>query len=68
MVREKIKIAQVVSTFPPYRGGMGNVAFHLADSLSQKSLNLTVFTPKTSSQDHNIQSYFEIYKLKPQFK
>ena len=68
MVREKIKIAQVVSTFPPYRGGMGNVAFHLADSLSQKSLNLTVFTPKTCSQDHNIQSYFEIYKLKPQFK
>ena len=45
MVEENQKIAQVVSTFPPYRGGMGNVAYHLADQLSRRTFEVEVFTP-----------------------
>jgi len=63
-----IKIAQVACTFPPYRGGMGNVAFHLADHLSQLKYEVTVFAPKFHVADIDIKSYFKIIKLWPQFK
>ena len=68
MVAKELKIAQVVCSFPPYRGGMGNVAFNLADCLSQLKQEVIVFSPKLSSLDHDIKSYFRIYKLAPQFK
>ncbi len=68
MVGKKIKIAHIVSTFPPYRGGMGNVAFQLADGLSHLKHEITIFTPKRSLSDKSIQSYFKIIKLKPQFR
>lgn len=68
MVEKKLKIAQVVSTFPPYRGGMGNVAYHLADQLSRRSFEVTVFTPRGSYSEHSFDSYFKIYKLRPQLK
>lgn len=41
------KIAIVVSTFPPYRGGMGNVAFHHAVELRKRGHTVEVFTPAT---------------------
>ena len=63
-----MKIAQVVSTFPPYRGGMGNVAYHLTDHLSLLGFDVTVFTPKYSSIEHSFDSYFKIKKLSPQFR
>ena len=65
---KRLKIAQIVSTFPPYRGGMGNVAYHLTDSLSRLGYEVVVFTPKTKLSDVNMQSYFKIHKLLPQFK
>jgi len=63
-----MKIAQVVSTFPPYRGGMGNVAYYLAEQLSVSGHNVTVFTPKYGFKDEDLQSFFKIYKLLPQFR
>ncbi|MFH0819672.1 MAG: glycosyltransferase family 4 protein [bacterium] len=40
-----MKIAQIVSTFPPYQGGMGNVAYNFANELEKRNHQVTVFTP-----------------------
>lgn len=40
-----MKIAHVVSTYPPYRGGMGNVAHEYTKRLRERGLNVHVFTP-----------------------
>jgi glycosyltransferase involved in cell wall biosynthesis len=63
-----MKIAQIVSTFPPYRGGMGNVAYYLSDQLSRLRYNVTVFTPRYSSLDSDLMSFFEVKHLRPQFR
>jgi len=63
-----MKIAQVVSTFPPYYGGMGNVAYQIADKLSDLKYEVTVFTPRRSFFDQDLISYFRIHKLLPIFK
>lgn len=41
---KKLKVAQIVSTFPPYAGGMGNVAWQYAKGLFDLGHDLTVFT------------------------
>jgi glycosyltransferase involved in cell wall biosynthesis len=41
-----MKIAQVVSTYPPYRGGMGAVAFEYTERLRARGHNVHVFTPR----------------------
>ena len=41
-----MKIAHLVSTFPPYRGGMGNVCWEQADQLARLGHRVTVFTPQ----------------------
>ncbi|OGL70837.1 hypothetical protein A3C09_00600 [Candidatus Uhrbacteria bacterium RIFCSPHIGHO2_02_FULL_47_44] len=40
------KIAQVVCTYPPYRGGMGKVAFEYTERLRSRGYNVHVFTSK----------------------
>lgn len=40
-----MRIAQVVSTFPPYKGGMGTVAFHYSLELGKRGHEVTVVTP-----------------------
>ncbi len=40
-----MKIAEIVSTFPPYKAGMGNVAFNLSWQLQARGHQVTVFTP-----------------------
>jgi glycosyltransferase involved in cell wall biosynthesis len=42
-----MKVAQVVSTYPPYKGGMGRVAFEYAERLRARGENVHVFTPRT---------------------
>lgn len=37
-------IAHVVCTYPPYRGGMGGVAFEYVERLRQRGYNIHVFT------------------------
>lgn len=41
-----LKIAQVVSTYPPYRGGMGAVAFEYTERLRARGHDVHVFTPR----------------------
>lgn len=41
-----MKIAHVVSTYPPYRGGMGNVAHEYVERLRARGENVHVFTPR----------------------
>ncbi|MEI7498512.1 MAG: glycosyltransferase family 4 protein [Candidatus Falkowbacteria bacterium] len=41
-----MKIAVVVCTFPPYKGGMGNSAWRLAEVMAKLGHNITVFTSK----------------------
>lgn len=40
-----MRIAQVVSTYPPYRGGMGRVAFEYTERLRARGHDVHVFTP-----------------------
>lgn len=40
-----MKVAVVVSTYPPYRGGMGNVAEEHAGALKEAGHDVEVFTP-----------------------
>lgn len=40
-----MKIAQIVCTYPPYRGGIGNVAKKYTQLLKKKGHDVTVFTP-----------------------
>lgn len=40
-----MKIAHIVSTYPPYWGGMGNVAFEMASGLERRGHEVDVFTP-----------------------
>lgn len=42
---KNMKIAIVSPVFPPYAGGMANVAFHHARLLQEKGFDVVVFTP-----------------------
>jgi glycosyltransferase involved in cell wall biosynthesis len=46
MVKKKYKIAQLVCTYPPYRGGMGKVAMEDSIQLAARGFDVTVITPK----------------------
>jgi glycosyltransferase involved in cell wall biosynthesis len=39
-----VRIAHVTATFPPYRGGTGNVCFHHARELARRGHSITVLT------------------------
>lgn len=45
-----MRIAEVTATFPPYRGGTGNVAYHHARMLTDLSHDVTVFTPSMNQR------------------
>jgi len=40
-----MKIAHIVCTFPPYKGGMGNSVYHFVRILSQMGQEVIIFTP-----------------------
>ena len=65
---DRLKIAQIVSTFPPYRGGMGNVAYYITDYLSRLKYDVIVFTPLHSLEDQDYKSFFKVKHLLPQFR
>ena len=44
MKQKPITIAHVVCTYPPYRGGMGGVAFEYVEQLRARGYNVHVFT------------------------
>ncbi|HBK35327.1 MAG: Glycosyltransferase (Modular protein) [Candidatus Uhrbacteria bacterium GW2011_GWE2_40_58] len=41
-----MKIAQVACTYPPYKGGIGRVAFEYTERLRERGHNVHVFTPR----------------------
>jgi glycosyltransferase involved in cell wall biosynthesis len=63
-----MRIAEVVCTFPPYRGGIGNSVQNLAKILSIRGHEVTVFTPDYNKlvSDHN--DIFKVRRLNPLFK
>lgn len=64
-----MKIAEVCSTFPPYKGGMGNVAYYNAWSLVTLGHEVTVFTNSRKEKNNHIDEYpFEVQRLSPWFK
>lgn len=62
-----MKIAQVVSTFPPYRGGIGNSAHNLAKNLALRGEQVMVVTPDYGRPAEDGMS-FQIKRIKPLFK
>ncbi|MBN1778716.1 MAG: glycosyltransferase family 4 protein [Candidatus Buchananbacteria bacterium] len=62
-----MKIAILTSTFPPYAGGIGNVAAANALELVKLGHQVTIFTPeyqKVTEEVHNL----SIKRIKPLFK
>ncbi|MCX6784482.1 MAG: glycosyltransferase family 4 protein [Candidatus Komeilibacteria bacterium] len=59
-----MKIAQIVSTYPPYAGGMGNVVANLAEQLSLDRHEVTIITPRYKSSDLTfLQSSYRIERI-----
>jgi glycosyltransferase involved in cell wall biosynthesis len=58
-----MKIAVVVSTYPPYKGGMGNVAQSQVEVLRRADHEVTVFTPKWGTEPLE-----GVIQLKPLFR
>ncbi|MFH1582803.1 MAG: glycosyltransferase family 4 protein [Candidatus Falkowbacteria bacterium] len=67
-----MKIAQIVCTFPPYRGGIGNSVYNISESLADLGYRVTVFTPefnyKNEDEFHQHEGKFQIERLKPLYK
>ena len=60
-----MKIAHLVCAFPPYKGGMGNVAFYFAKILSQLGHEITVFTPEYNKSSRQESGGFKLIRIKP---
>lgn len=65
-----MKIAHVVSTFPPHLGGMGRVCWNEADLLADKGHDVTVFTLKYPNSQYDDASLypFSIVRMTPVFR
>ncbi len=62
-----MKIAMVTATFPPYRGGTGNVAYHHARLMHERGHAVTVFTADYGKD--TVPSFlFSVRYLKPMFR
>lgn len=67
-----MKIAHIVCTFPPYKGGMGNSVFNISDVLADLGHEVTVFTPNYNykfEEEFNLhEGKFKVERLRPLFK
>ncbi|MDD4271949.1 MAG: glycosyltransferase family 4 protein [Patescibacteria group bacterium] len=67
-----MKIAQIVCTFPPYRGGIGNSVYNISENLAGLGYEVTVFTPdynyKKGDEFNRPEGKFIVERLKPWFK
>jgi glycosyltransferase involved in cell wall biosynthesis len=59
-----MRIAHVTPIFPPYRGGMGTVAFHQTQALSEHGAEVTVFLPRRSARPTRPRGV-EVVELRP---
>jgi glycosyltransferase involved in cell wall biosynthesis len=62
-----MKIAHIISTFPPYKGGMGNSVFHSVKELARLGHDNTVFTPAYSKEVGEMDEtvHLKVVRLKP---
>ncbi|MCH7758807.1 glycosyltransferase family 4 protein [Patescibacteria group bacterium] len=63
-----MRIAHLISTFPPYTGGMGNTCLSEVKGLVKLGHRITVFTPGSGQNGYYGQKGFEVKYLKPLFK
>ncbi|MCX7779099.1 MAG: glycosyltransferase family 4 protein [Patescibacteria group bacterium] len=63
-----MRIAHIVSTFPPYQGGMGNVCYYQAKELAELGHQVTVFTPWRGERFKITNEKFKIQYLWPLLK
>lgn len=65
-----MKIAHLVSTFRPYHGGMGNVAYEMAKNLAARGHEVSVFTPAYNSEWPKTEQLdgFTVRRLEPVFR
>ena len=63
-----MNIAQIVCTFPPYKGGIGNSAYNLAEYLSKKNIKTTIFTPNYHNLIPEYNGGFKVRRLEPVFQ
>ncbi len=61
-----MKIAQITTVFPPFRGGMGQVPFHYADELYKLGVEVEVITPDYGRD--KISTQFTVHYVKPFLK
>jgi glycosyltransferase involved in cell wall biosynthesis len=47
---QPVRIAQITATFPPYRGGTGNVAYEYSRRLAERGHEVEVFTAATPGE------------------
>lgn len=63
-----MRIAHIICTFPPYKGGMGNSANNFARILSRLGNEITVFTPDYGGGEAAEKFLFRVERLKPFLK
>ena len=62
-----MKIAHLISTFPPYKGGMGNVCFAQVQELAKLGHQVVVFVPGNPNNNREERG-LKIRHIKPLFK
>ena len=63
-----MRIAEIVCTFPPYRGGIGNVAYDNSRTLIGGGKDVTVFTPFYNFKSNNSNNDIPVKRLFPIIK
>ncbi|MBI3290969.1 glycosyltransferase, partial [Candidatus Falkowbacteria bacterium] len=63
-----MKIAIISPTFPPYAGGIGNVAYENAKELARIGHEITVFTPLYKPVDEETIAGISVKRIKPLIK
>lgn len=61
-----MRIAYIVSTFPPYKGGMGNSVYHFAREMVERGHEIVIFTPAyddSFARHETLIPRFEIVRL-----
>ena len=62
----RLRIAHVTATFPPYRGGTGNVCFHNARELARRGHDVHVFTAAVAGAAAQEQlEGIQVHRLRP---
>ena len=58
-----MKIAQIVCTFPPYRGGIGNSVYGFSRELAKGGARITIFTPNYSNISPDFNEDFKVKRI-----